>query len=52
MSLALLVPSRRSFDAARAEWRRDRAERRVLRVTAREAAARCECTGCRIDRGR
>lgn len=52
MSLALLAPTRRSFVAVRAEWRRDRAERRDLRRTAQEAAAHCECTGCRIDRSR
>jgi hypothetical protein len=53
MSIALLAPSRsvrRTFDAARAERRRDRAERAAMTAVRRTAAAQCACVGCRADR--
>jgi hypothetical protein len=54
MSIALLAPSRsavrRSFDAARAERRRDRAERAAMTAARRSVEAQCACVGCRSDR--
>jgi hypothetical protein len=53
MSIALLAPSRsvrRTFDAARAEHRRNRAERAAMTAVRRSAAAQCACVGCRADR--
>jgi hypothetical protein len=54
MSIALLAPSRsavrRSFDVARAERRRDRADRAAITAVRRSAAAQCACVGCRSDR--
>ncbi|HEY8319609.1 MAG TPA: hypothetical protein VIG76_12345 [Amnibacterium sp.] len=53
MSLTLLAPARPALRRAfGAEWQLDRANRRTQRDLAREAAARCQCTGCRIERAR
>jgi len=53
MSLAPLAPARPALlRAFGAEWQLDRAKRRTQRDLAREAASRCQCTGCRIERAR
>jgi hypothetical protein len=54
MSIALLAPSRsafrRSIDAAKAERRRDRADRAAMSAVRLSAAAQCACVGCRSGR--